>query len=161
MAGLVVDASVWVAAADATDRHADATRAFLSVVTARAVALAVPDFAELEVACALSRRMRDGDRGQALARRIIESPVVTPYPVDSSLMRRAIDTGTRRLLRGGDALYVALVEETGGELISWDEELIRRAGAITPSAWLERNAGPEVRMDIAPEGRIDPGSQGR
>lgn len=153
MAGLVIDASVWVAAADATDRHADASRDFLSVVTARGVALAVPDFAELEVACALARRMRDGDRGQALARRMVESPVVTPHIIPSSLMRRAIETGGRRLLRGGDAIYAALAEDTGGELISWDEELIQRAGAITPLAWLERNAGPEAHPDRGAEGR--------
>ena len=152
MAGLVIDASVWVAAADFTDRHSDASRDFLSVVTARGVALAVPDFAELEVACALSRRMRDGDRGTALARRMVESPVVTLYPMQSSLMRRAVETGTRRLLRGGDAIYAALAAATGGELVSWDEELIQRAGAMTPAAWLERNAAPEAHPDPGEDG---------
>lgn len=151
MAGLVIDASVWVAAADATDSHSDASRDFLSVVTGRAVALAVPDFAELEVACALSRRLRDGERGRALGRLMVESPVVTPYPMHPSLLRRAMETGTRRLLRGGDAIYAALSEETGGELISWDGELIRRAGATTPAAWLERSAGRGAQPE--PEGR--------
>lgn len=155
MTGLVVDASVWVAAADATDRHSDASRDFLSVVTGRAVALAIPDFAELEVACALSRRLRDGERGQALAHLMVESPLVTSYPMHASLLRRAIETGTQRLLRGGDAIYAALAEETEGELISWDEELIRRAGATTPTAWLDCNAADEAEAEPEeePEGR--------
>lgn len=140
MAALVIDASVWVAAADATDSCSDPSRHFLAVVTARAVALTVPDFAELEVACALSRRLRDGERGRALASLVVQSPMVTPSPMHSSLLRQAIETGTRRSLRGGDAIYAALSEETGGELISWDEELIQRAGATTPAEWLERNA---------------------
>lgn len=153
MAGLVVDASVWVAAADATDTHSGLSREFLSVVARRAVALAVPDFAELEVACALARRLRDGERGQALARLMVASPMVTPYPMHSSLLRRAIETGARRLLRGGDAIYAALSEETEGELISWDEELIQRAGATTPAAWLERHADHEAEPESDPEGR--------
>lgn len=151
MNALVVDASVWVAAADASDSFSDASRVFLSAVTGRAVALAIPDLAEVEVACALSRRLRDGEKGAVLARLMIQSPLVTVHPTQSSLLRQAIDTGTRRLLRGGEAIYAALAEQMAVELISWDGELIQRAGATTPTGWLERNAVQDAEPDPASE----------
>ena len=39
-----------------------------------------------------------------------------------------------------DALYAA-AENAGGDIVAWDEELVRRAGAFTPEAWLARHGG--------------------
>ena len=54
-------------------------------------------------------------------------------------MREALRLGTRQVLRGADALYAATALLTGTQLISWDNELVRRAGALTPTAWLDAN----------------------
>ena len=55
------------------------------------------------------------------------------------MLRQAIQVGTRDFL-SGDALYAAVREGTEGEVVSWDGELIGRAGALTPEGWIERNA---------------------
>ncbi|MQA91775.1 MAG: PIN domain-containing protein [Gemmatimonas sp.] len=139
MTALVIDASVWVSAADATDHLSGPSRDFLAVVTAQALPLALPDFAALEVACALARRLRDGERGRALADQMARSPMLTIHSSNPSLLRQAIETGTRDLLRAGDSLYAAFAEQVGGTLVSWDRELIERSGAVTPPEWLDRN----------------------
>jgi predicted nucleic acid-binding protein len=135
---LIIDAGVWVSAADATDAFSEPSRAFLSSVARRANPIALPGLAELEIACALARRLRDAARGKDLADQMLRSPLITVHPLDPSLLRRAVEVGTRRLLRAGDALYVAAAELTGGEVVSWDEELIQRAGAVTPREWTEQ-----------------------
>lgn len=147
MTVLVVDASVWVSAADATDEVSEPSRAFLSSVARRATPIALPDFAELEVACALARRLSDAERGKDLAGQMLRSPLITVHSLDSSLLRRAVDLGTRKLLRAGDAVYAAVTEVTGGEVVSWDEELIQRAGAVTPREWTEQNPQQADRQE--------------
>jgi len=129
---LVIDASVWVSAADRTDSLSQASRAFLALVVRREYPIALPEFAELEIACALARRLRDTGRGRSLAGQMLESPLVTRYSSTRTALREAVRVGTRGFLRSGDALYAALAERLEGELVSWDGELIDRAGALTP-----------------------------
>ncbi len=137
---LVIDASVWVSAADATDALSELSRAFLSLVVARELPIALPEFAELEIACALSRRLRNAEHGRRLTDQMLESPLVARYSLNRTMLRQAIEVGTRDFLRSGDALYAALREGMEGEVVSWDGELIERAGALTPEGWIERNA---------------------
>lgn len=59
--------------------------------------------------------------------------------VNRRALRRAIEIGTRNYLRAGDALYVAAARAAEGQLVSWDRELVERAGALTPEEWLEAN----------------------
>ncbi|MCG8469356.1 MAG: PIN domain-containing protein [Gemmatimonadetes bacterium] len=140
MTVLVVDASVWVSAADATDAFSEPSRTFLSRVARRALPIALPDLAELEFACALARRLGDAERGKDLAAQMLRSPLIAVHSLDASLLRRAVEVGTRKLLRAGDAVYAAVAELTGGEVVSWDRELIQRAGAVTPREWTEEQA---------------------
>ena len=135
---LVIDASVWVAAADATDPQSERSRAFFSEVVARGLPIALPEFASLEIACALSRRLRNAEQGRSLTTRMLESSLVTKYSLNRAMLRQAIRVGTRDFLRSGDALYAALAEGIEGELVSWDGELIERGGALTPEGWIAR-----------------------
>lgn len=52
------------------------------------------------------------------------------------LLRQAISIGPRLLLRGADALYAATAVLYSADLVSWDNELVQRAGAVTPADWL-------------------------
>lgn len=133
---LVVDASVWLAAADASDALARPSRAFLATVAERRLLVSLPAIARLEAACALPRRLRDPARGRALADAMIRGPMVRERPVDAALLARAVEAGTAAFLRGADALYVAVSRLEAGELVSWDGELVNRAGAQTPESWL-------------------------
>lgn len=140
MTTLVIDASVWVSAADRTDTMSEPSRAFLSRVAARELSIALPEFAKLEIACALARRLRSTEHGRGLTDQMLESPRMATYSVNRAVLRKAIQLGTRSFLRAGDALYAALAEGVEAQLVSWDRELIERAGALTPEAWIERNA---------------------
>ena len=137
---LVIDASVWVSAADATDGLSELSRAFLSLAVAREHPIALPEIAELEIACALARRLRSPEHGRRLTDRMLESPLVATHSLNRAMLRQAIQIGTRDFLRSGDALYAALAERMKGELVSWDGELIDRAGALTPQGWIGRHS---------------------
>ncbi len=139
MTTLIVDANVWVAAVDTTDVQSAWSREFLDHVTARKIPIALPELAELEVACALARRLRNAELGCRQAQRLLESPLVSTYPLNRAMLRSAIQTGTRRFLRSADALYAALADGKSNHLITWDRELIERAGGFTPRGWLGRH----------------------
>ena len=135
MTTLVVDASVWVSAADAADTLSTPSRTFLHTVMRRRDPIALPAIARLEVACALSRRLRDAARGRDLADGLLHSPLITEIDL-GSLLGTALTVGPESFLRAGDAFYAAVATDVDGIIISWDEELLRRANALTPSAWL-------------------------
>ncbi len=139
MKPLVVDANVWVSALDRTELRSGASRAFLGAVGARRHPIALPEYAEVEVACALSRRLRDTGQGRLIARQALNFPLITWHALTRRMVRRTVAVGTERFLRSGDALYAAVAEAVGGEIVSWDEELVNRAGAVTPEAWVARH----------------------
>ena len=139
MTPLVVDASVWVAAADASDPFSGRSRAFLEAIANRGLQVALPAHAHVEVACALARRMRDGAAGRNLAARLLQAPAIEVYALDAALLEQAGLRGTNALLRAGDAIYAALAARVSGGLITWDQELVHRADASTPEMWLSEN----------------------
>ena len=137
----VIDANVWVAAADPQDPRATVSRRFLRAMTRSRERVVMPAIAPIEVACALARRFRSATTGRDLARRLARSERITLLEIDA-LSDRAVELGTELLLRAADALYVAAAREADGHLISWDPELIQRAGAATPEEWLVTHTEP-------------------
>jgi predicted nucleic acid-binding protein len=59
--------------------------------------------------------------------------------VNERLLTSAQDLGLRQLLRGADALYAATAVLLHAPLLSWDDELVDRAGALTPEQWMAQN----------------------
>ncbi|MFN3982953.1 MAG: type II toxin-antitoxin system VapC family toxin [Caldilinea sp.] len=136
---LTIDASVWVSAADRTDALSLPSRQFLTSALRRQLPIYLPSFAWLEIACALTRRRQDAVRGQQLANMVLTSPSIMLVECDGALLAQAQRSGAQAYLRAADALYVATATLHATALISWDQELIRRAGAITPVDWLTAN----------------------
>jgi predicted nucleic acid-binding protein len=132
----VVDASVWVSAADPSDVFCQRSRAFLTAIAQRNLPIALPAFAPLEVACALARRTRNAEGARELAARLLQLSSLEVHEVNVAFLERAGLLGTNAFLRAADALYAAVAERTAGRLVSWDGELIDRAGGMTPDAWL-------------------------
>ena len=132
-----VDANVWVAAYDATDRfHADST-AFLYALANLGISARAPAVLLLEVACALARRFGDASIGREASAKLEERTMLSLEPLDSRLLWEAVHLGTANRLRAADALYAATAARSrDGVLVSWDLELIERAGAVTPPVWL-------------------------
>ena len=137
---LTVDANVWIAANDRTDTNMERSRDFLAAATRRQETIFLPSYAEVEIACALARRRHSSEIGQQLAKEIMALSHVVAVPLDTALVSQSIQSGTRLLLRSADALYAAVAAMHSAQLVSWDAELIQRAGAVTPADWLATNA---------------------
>ena len=135
MSGVAVDASVWIAAQDASDPRCIQSRRFFGHATAIGTTIHVPANARIEVACALARKFRNAAKGQRLANLILAAANAKEHPVNSALLARAMSTGTARFLRGADALYAATADLAECDLVSWDSEHLQRAGASTPDDW--------------------------
>lgn len=132
-----VDANVWVAAFDTKDCfHADSA-AFLRDLASKETITHTPGIVVLEVACALARRYADPAVGHKAAVKMQANKMLHLEPLDEGLLSEALRLGTKFRLRAVDALYAATAAlRTEGVLVSWDNELIERAGAVTPTDWV-------------------------
>lgn len=130
-----MDSSVWVAAADPADSFCAASRAFFTGLVRHGSPIHVPAFARVEIGCALARRQRDAAAARRLAHAMLAGGQVVEIALDAAALARALRAGTNVFLRGADSLFVAAAQATGAPLVSWDDELLRRGGAVTPSDW--------------------------
>lgn len=137
---ITLDASVWVAGLDEADvRHAPSVRLLAALHSSR-TPIVIPDLALLEVGCAVARRRRDPAAGQAAAAALRGIPTLRILAAGRTIPEPALELGTRTLLRAADAVYAAAARLTETPLVSWDRELIERAGALTPDQWLAERA---------------------
>jgi predicted nucleic acid-binding protein len=136
---VTVDANVWVGGFDTTDAFHERSAAFLREVTRRRISLHAPSLVLIEVTCVVARRYRDPAAGARAVSGIAGHRLVTIMPIDDVMVTVATQLGAQRFLRGADALYAATAQITGTILVSWDNELIQRAGAVTPTDWLAAN----------------------
>jgi predicted nucleic acid-binding protein len=136
---LTLDANIWVAAFDPRDRFHQQSVAFLRAVALKRLRLHGPAFTALEVACALARRAGDPAVGSVAHDRLRRHPALRLHPMDDRCLATAHALGVRQLLRGADALYAATAKLFHAPLVSWDDELVHRAEASTPSTWLTDN----------------------
>lgn len=139
MSKVTIDASVWISAFDSSDVFHAASRTFLRRIFPDNLQVIQPAFSKLEVACALSRRLRDAGKSRRLTHRIFSRLVHAELPMDLPFLSAAESIGTAQFLRAGDAIYAAAAHLASATLISWDLEHIQRASASTPSSWLAAN----------------------
>lgn len=137
---LTIDAGVWIALYDPRDSFHHASDLFLTTVAERRLTLYGPAFVTIEAGCALARRTQDVQAGRNAVERLNRYPLLTLLPVNERLLSTAVDLGIRYRARGADALYVAAAALANAPLVTWDAELIQRAGALTPSDWLAKHA---------------------
>lgn len=136
---MTIDASVWIAAADATDKFHQPSRDLLRKIVAAGIAVIQPAFGRTEVACALARRLRDGVLGQQLTHSLMNRMVTSEIAMDTAFLNEAENIGSSLFLRGADALYATVAQQSQSPLISWDNEHLQRADGITPIDWLAAN----------------------
>jgi predicted nucleic acid-binding protein len=136
---LTIDASVWIAAADATDKFHQSSRDFLRKVVADGIAVIQPAFGRTEVVCALARRLRDGVQAQQLTHSLMNRMVTSEIAMNTAFLTATENIGACQFLRGADALYATVAQQSQSPLISWDNEHLQRAGGITPTDWLVAN----------------------
>ena len=131
-----MDANLWVAAFDPSDRFHDDSVALFRTSAARGLGLGGPAFVVLESVCALGRRLGDPRSARTAATKMMAYPSLHLEPVTRALLAEAERLGIDCRLRGPDALYAATAVRLGCPLLSWDVELIERGGALSPVDWL-------------------------
>jgi predicted nucleic acid-binding protein len=127
---LLIDASVWIAAADPEDRfHSSAAE--LSVGAGRPVAAL--DLTLYEIANALGAR--DGSRRAAstLNRLVVDRCGENLVRADSELLESALGIASEHGLTAYDAAYVAAARRHGMTLVSADiADLVSKGLAVAP-----------------------------
>ncbi|MFQ3670635.1 MAG: type II toxin-antitoxin system VapC family toxin [Verrucomicrobiia bacterium] len=133
---ITLDASVWIAFFEKADPFNAASEEFLCWVRNKGLIFHSPEFALIETGCALARRMRDASFGRTAAGTIAKIPHLELVSSSRISVDAALADGCGHLLRGADAIYAATARFTRTQLITWDQELIERAGGVTPTTWL-------------------------
>jgi predicted nucleic acid-binding protein len=133
-----VDASVWVNGFDQRESGHEASRQVLELLREQAIAIFEPMLVLAEVAGAISRTRQDPARAEAFALALGQLPNVTILPLDEALGQQALALAARHGLRGADAVYAAVAQQTGCTLISLDNEHLTRLSRVisvqTPEA---------------------------
>lgn len=129
---VVVDANVWVAAFDPADRWHEQSVVFLERLAGSEAPVWAPDLLPVEVACAIARRTGRPEHGHRAAAAVVSYPGLNLHPLDRPCLQLAIRLGTTHRLRAADAIHLAVARERNARLVSWNRELIERAGAVPP-----------------------------
>ncbi len=128
----VVDASVFVASVSRAEKyHAEAV-AWLNRALAETATLDVPAIVLSEVAATISRG-QDDELAQRTLNLLLSTDLIQIFAVTPELARRAAEIGIAQRIRGCDAVYVALAEQLGTELVSLDQQQLARATAVIPT----------------------------
>lgn len=126
----VLDATAWISSLVTTDIHHARSDKWLVRVSVAGEELIVPSIFLVEVAGALARRTGDKVAATAALRTTVSSTAITVVPIDRALATTAARLALDLSLQGADATYVALAAERDSPLVTWDRELISRAGAV-------------------------------
>jgi predicted nucleic acid-binding protein len=128
----LIDASVWVAIADPTDRFHAAARALVADVERPLAAL---DLTLYEVANAVGSKRKQPTEGRFLLKLIQARCGNALLPVDADLIDSALDVSNEHGLTAYDAAYVAAARRHGWTLVSADiADLVSKGLAVAPDA---------------------------
>ena len=139
MTQVAIDASVLISSALTREAsHAESLR-FVRHVYAQRIGLIAPGLLLIE--SAFVRRTGSESLAREATTDILKHRLLKlDTPESAERLSETIDVGIRTGLRGADAIYAATAERYDVPLVSWDRELITRAGAITPTDWMARIA---------------------
>jgi len=126
----VLDASVYVALVNAEEAaHAESFTWFRHMVEEGAI-ITAPCIILTEVAAALSRGLNDPALALQVVENLKQSKIITLMPVSQSLAELAAMIAAQHRIRGCDAIYVALAQQTGDDLVTLDQQQLARGAAI-------------------------------
>ena len=136
---VVIDASVLVSWIVSLDANHDASYHWMKRYRAMKGLLVAPSFAIIEVAAAIARQSGQSALAKAAIKDMYSVSTLRIVPLDSILVRSAVDIASDLQLRAGDVTYVAVANKLKIPLVSWDKEQLQRGRDLlttyTPSTY--------------------------
>lgn len=127
---VVIDASVVVSWLVSYDVNHDASRLWIERYNTANGLLVAPALLMVEVAAAIARQTGQPVLAKAAIKNLYAIHTLRVVPVDSVLVRSAVNVAADLQLRAGDAIYVAVAHELKIPLLSWDKERLQRGGKL-------------------------------
>jgi predicted nucleic acid-binding protein len=129
---LLLDAGVWIATVDETDRFATAARELVLRTSRQAAAL---DLTLYEIAKVVGSQWKRQEKARMLCCSIQLQCEEAMVRVDADLIASTIELSVDYGLSGYDAAYVAVARRSNWQLVSVDiRDLVSQGLAITPDA---------------------------
>ena len=126
----VIDASVYVALINVHEPGHAACWAWFQREQARQRPISAPVILLSEVAAVLSRGMGNPMLAHRVVQHLLHAGLVELVPISLALAQQAAAIAADHRIRGSDAVYVALAEHLGTELITLDEQQLERGSAV-------------------------------
>ncbi|MCP4360465.1 MAG: type II toxin-antitoxin system VapC family toxin [Chloroflexi bacterium] len=123
----VVDASVIISTILSGDPHHQASKAWFVTLAGSGGYFSSPAILLSEVAAPLSRAYNQPEVAKKVVQTLAAAPFAKIVPVSIPLANRAAVIAADYRIRGCDAVYVALAEALGEELITLDRQQGERA----------------------------------
>jgi len=126
----VMDTSVLVAVINSHEPGHISSFNWFSNILSTGVAVSAPVILLAETAAAISRGQNDPERAYRAIRLLTETDYIMWYPVNQALAFRSAEIAADYKIRGCDAIFVALAEQLGEELVTLDNEQLTRSTAV-------------------------------
>ena len=126
----VIDASVYVALVNAHEADHDRCWAWFEGAARSGEPIRAPVVLLVEVSAALSRGVGNPSLAYQIVQQLLRAPTIELVPVTVELAERAAGIAADCQIRGCDALYVALAEQAGDELVTLDRQQLERGRAV-------------------------------
>lgn len=126
----VVDASVIISALLPGEPYHERSKAWLDSLVNSGRRFAAPTILLSEVAAPLGRAYNRPELAKEIVKGLLAAPFAELVPVSTPIAHRAAIIAADYQIRGCDAVYVALAEILGEELITLDRQQGERASLV-------------------------------
>ncbi|MEW5872766.1 MAG: type II toxin-antitoxin system VapC family toxin [Chloroflexota bacterium] len=126
----VIDASVYIALINANEPEHATCWTWFSTARAAQETILAPVILLAEVGAALSRGTGDAQLADQVVKQLTSAGMIELIPVTLPLAERAATIAANHRIRGCDAIYVALAEQSNSPLVTLDQQQLNRATSI-------------------------------
>jgi predicted nucleic acid-binding protein len=126
----VIDASVYVALVNAREADHDRCWTWFEDAARSGEPIRAPVILLAEVSAALSRGADSPDLAREVVRQLLRAPTIELVSVTVELAERAAGIAADCRIPGCDALYVALAQEAGDDLVTLDRQQLERGQTV-------------------------------
>ena len=126
----VIDASVYIALVNAQEREHASSWAWFEQAKVAGEPVVAPLILLAEVAAALSRGMGDPALAHRVVQQLARSEVIELIQITKAMAERAAEIAAEHQIRGCDAVYVALADQSSDTLVTLDRQQLERGAAL-------------------------------